>query len=73
MTSHGRASLATVMDIQFLGPVIRVRLRLHGEGGALLFDAFNRPGTVPPVVGSAGDGRAFQRIRDAWSRRRCGA
>ena len=44
-----------VMDIQFLGPVIRVRLRLPGEGGTLLFDAFNRPGTVPPVVGQQVD------------------
>ena len=40
-----------VLDIQFLGPVIRVRLRLPGEGGSLLFDTFNRPGTVPPVPG----------------------
>ncbi len=40
-----------VEDVQFLGPVIRVRLRLAGEGGTLLFDTFNRPGTVPPELG----------------------
>ena len=40
-----------VEDVQFLGPVIRVRLRLNDEGGALLFDTFNRPGTVPPELG----------------------
>jgi putative spermidine/putrescine transport system ATP-binding protein len=40
-----------VEDVQFLGPVIRVRMRLDGEGGTLLFDAFNRPGTVPPELG----------------------
>ncbi len=40
-----------VLDIQFLGPVIRVRMRLRGDGGSLLFDTFNRPGTVPPVLG----------------------
>jgi len=40
-----------VQDIQFLGPVIRVRMRMPGEGATLLFDSFNRPGTVPPVLG----------------------
>jgi putative spermidine/putrescine transport system ATP-binding protein len=40
-----------VEDIQFLGPVIRVRMRLDGEGGTLLFDTFNRPGTVAPELG----------------------
>jgi len=43
--------VGVVEDIQFLGPVIRVRLRLDGAGGSLLFDTFNRPGTVPPVLG----------------------
>ena len=43
--------VGVVEDVQFLGPVIRVRLRLDGEGGTLLFDTFNRPGTVPPELG----------------------
>jgi len=43
--------VGAVKDIQFLGPVIRVRMWLDGEGGDLRFDTFNRPGTVPPLVG----------------------
>ncbi len=40
-----------VDDLQFLGPVIRVRLRLDGDGGTLQMDTFNRPGLVPPELG----------------------
>jgi putative spermidine/putrescine transport system ATP-binding protein len=43
----------TIRDIQFLGPVIRTRLDLDGDGGVLLFDVFNRPGMVPPEPGQA--------------------
>ena len=43
----------TILDLQFLGPVIRTRLALDGEGGDLLFDVFNRPGTAPPEAGQA--------------------
>jgi putative spermidine/putrescine transport system ATP-binding protein len=43
----------TIRDLQFLGPVIRTRLILDGEGGDLLFDVFNRPGMVPPEPGQA--------------------
>jgi putative spermidine/putrescine transport system ATP-binding protein len=40
-----------VDDVQFLGAVIRVRLRLDGGGGTILLDTFNRPGVVPPNPG----------------------
>ncbi len=43
----------TILDLQFLGPVIRTRLALDGEGGDLLFDVFNRPGMVPPQAGQS--------------------
>jgi putative spermidine/putrescine transport system ATP-binding protein len=43
----------TIRDLQFLGPVIRTRLALDGDGGDLLFDVFNRPGMVPPEPGQA--------------------
>ncbi len=39
-------------DVQFLGAVIRVRIRLAGDGGSILLDTFNRPGTAPPVPGT---------------------
>ena len=43
----------TILDIQFLGPVIRTRLALDGDGGDLMFDVFNRPGLTPPEAGQA--------------------
>jgi putative spermidine/putrescine transport system ATP-binding protein len=43
----------TIRDLQFLGPVIRTRLILDGDGGDLMFDVFNRPGMVPPEPGQA--------------------
>ncbi len=38
-------------DVQFLGPVIRVRLLLDGDAGTILFDSFNRPGSGQPEQG----------------------
>ena len=43
--------VGVVDDAQFLGAVIRVRLRLDRDGGTIMLDTFNRPGVVPPSPG----------------------
>jgi putative spermidine/putrescine transport system ATP-binding protein len=40
-------------DISFLGSVVRVRIRLDGVDGTVLFDTFNNPGLALPGRGEA--------------------
>ena len=43
---------AAVEDVAFLGSVVRIRVRLPGEGGASLHvDTFNEPHRKPPPIG----------------------
>jgi putative spermidine/putrescine transport system ATP-binding protein len=42
----------TVEDVSFLGSIVRIRLRLDGEGTTLSLDIFNDPNLTPPAIDS---------------------
>ena len=51
-TSDTNRLQAAVDDVAFLGSVVRIRVRLPGEGAPTLHvDTFNEPHRVPPAIG----------------------
>jgi putative spermidine/putrescine transport system ATP-binding protein len=41
-----------VEDVSFLGSIVRIRLRLDGEGTTVSLDTFNDPSVTPPAIDS---------------------
>jgi len=42
----------TVEDVSFLGSIVRIRLRMDGDGTTLSLDTFNDPNLTPPAIDS---------------------
>jgi putative spermidine/putrescine transport system ATP-binding protein len=42
-----------ILDVAFLGSVVRIRVQLPDNAGIISLDTFNDPSTPPPVIGTA--------------------